>query len=613
MKDDKIGFQKWSLILLMFFVGICLNSIAYGEGTLAVTLPGSGTGTVKSSDNLINCGTSGTDCQGSYQENKRITLNASSSETSYFAGWSGDPCSGVTKSSCSFTMDNNKNITAIFELNPTLVLTKSGNGKGSVKSSTRSSMGSRQSSSVGIDCGPECREDSAQFDHNKKITLKATVDPYSTFLGWEGFDCTGITNPQCTILMDQTKNVTARFEVPDISISPTFYDFKDVRLKQSSPPASFTITNEGIGNLKLTKIEMLGTDARLFKMTRSMTRSRQQTLTLSPGGQYPFSVTFSPTSIGLKTATLRITSNDPDESVMEIVLTGKGTDSIFTASNTPMVAGAVLQTFNLLGLITDLSSLSPIGNYTGNIKMSTTNPGHFTIPYHKDAISLPSMECEEGGTISLKITWDGPTLPTDPSQIIDLKIQMTFDSCTQFGCLINGMIQIIFEGPLSDPTKIKISVPELTYSNTDPGDDVTIKDLMITITGFTMEADHLISGTIEVSGTLSGTLGGSPIDMECENFKIEFVLSSTGTTITISGKIKPSCLGDWVTITTPTPIFIPMGDACPTAGEIVAVSGEYTVRILISSNYNITVYFNGTLIQTYTNCREVAGLCCNKP
>lgn len=608
MNSDKIGFQKWSLMMLMFFAVICLNSIAYGEGDLTVTISGSGTGTVKGSDNLINCGV---DCEESYQENKRVTLNASGSENSYFAGWSGDPCSGVTKPSCSFTMDTDKNIVAIFELNPTLTLKKSGEGKGSVKSSTRNGRGSRQSLPAGIDCGPECQEDSAQFDHNKKITLKATVDPYSTFLGWDGFECTGITNPQCTILMDQTKNLIARFEVPDISISPTFYDFKDVRLKQSSPPASFTITNEGTGNLKLTKIEMLGTDARLFKMTRSMTRSRQQTLTLSPGGQYPFSVTFSPTSIGLKTATLRITSNDPDESVMEIVLTGKGTDSIFTASNTPMVAGAVLQTFNLLGLITDLSSLSPIGNYTGNIKMSTTNPGHSTLPYIKDGISLPSMKCEEGGSISLNVTWDGPAIPTDPSQIVDLNIKMTFDACTQYGWSMNGKVQIIFEGPLSDPTKIKISVPELTYTNTNTGDDVTIKDLSITITGFTMEADHLISGTIEVSGTLSGIVGGSPIDVVCENFKIEFVLSSDGTSITISGKIKPSCLGDWVTITTPTPIFIPMGDDCPTAGEIVATSGEYNVRIEISQDYKITVYFNDTPIETYNNCREVMGLCCN--
>jgi hypothetical protein len=89
-------------------------------------------------------------------------------------------------------------------------------------------------------------------------------------------------------------------------------------------------------------------------------------------------------------------------------------------------------------------------------------------------------------------------------------------------------------------------------------------------------------------------------------------LSSEGTLITISGKIKPSCLGDWITITTPIPIFIPIGDDCPTAGEIVATSGEYNVKVVISSNYNITVYFNEVLTETYANCREVMGLCFNE-
>jgi hypothetical protein len=82
-----------------------------------------------------------------------------------------------------------------------------------------------------------------------------------------------------------------------------------------------------MGNLKITKMEMIGADAKLFKMKGGGKK------TISPGGQSTFSVTFTPSSIGSKAAVLRITSNDPDESVMEIALSGKGTDSIFTASN----------------------------------------------------------------------------------------------------------------------------------------------------------------------------------------------------------------------------------------------------------------------------------------
>lgn len=59
--------------------------MVYAEGKLTVGLIGSGTGTIKSSDGLIECGT---DCDEIYQESKRVTLKASPSENSYFSGWS---------------------------------------------------------------------------------------------------------------------------------------------------------------------------------------------------------------------------------------------------------------------------------------------------------------------------------------------------------------------------------------------------------------------------------------------------------------------------------------------------------------------------------------------
>ncbi|NWG02687.1 MAG: choice-of-anchor D domain-containing protein [Syntrophaceae bacterium] len=593
MGSDRDRPNYWMWMVALFFILVLLHSMAFAEGMLTVGFNGSGTGTVKSSDNLIQCGT---DCEESYPENKKVTLKASSGENSYFAGWSGDPCDGITKPNCSLTMDDDKNILAIFELNPTLQVLKSGDGKGTIKSST-----------VGIDCGPDCQENSAQFGFKKKITLKATMDSYSTFLGWEGFECQGITKPQCTLLMDQNKTVTAKLGLPDVSVSPSFYDFGDVKVKQSSSPTSFTLVNQGTGNLKLTRMEILGTDTKAFKMTGGS----QKGLTISPGSQYQCSVTFSPTSIGVKTATLRITSNDPNESVIEIGLTGNGTDSILTESNAPIAASAAIQTFNLLGLATDLSGLSSIGNFIGSIKKIASNQGYSPHLYRNGSISLP-LTCEEGGSVNLKITWDGPQLPTDPSQIMNLNMDMTFESCMQYGCSINGKVEISFEGPLIAPTKITLLVPELTYVNTYTGDDVTIKNLTITIAGFSMDIlDDFLSGTITISGVVSGMVSGSEIDVECDQFKIDFNLSSGGTTIAISGKIKATCLGDWITITSKEPIFIPAGEDCPTAGEIIVTSGGCQVRIVISSDYQINVYFNETLIKTYNNCHEVMGLCCS--
>lgn len=592
MRSDNIGCPKKALIILMSFTVVCLNSIAYAEGTLTVNLAGTGAGVVKSSDQLIDCAG---DCSEIYLENKKVTLEASAGENSYFAGWSGDACAGSTKPNCSFTMDSNKSITATFGPNPTLNLTKTGDGRGNIKSSTS-----------GIDCGPDCQASSAQFPYKKKITLTVKVDSSTTFLGWSGDVCDGITKPQCKILMDSDKNITARLGLSNISVSPAPYDFGDVKVKQSSQPASFTINNSGMGNLNITKMEMTGADAKLFKMKGGGRK------TISPGGQSTFSVTFTPSSIGSKAAVLRITSNDPDESVMEIALSGRGTDSILTASNAPLAASAVIQTIGLVGLATDLGSLSPLGINMGSNKLSPPHQLYSTLIYSGN-FSLPPVACEGGGTVTISASWDGPDIPTDPSQIIDLKVNMNFNSCTEFGLTMNGRMELVFEGPFSEPTKITLSTQELTYANSYTGDQVSIHDLTITITDFTMDVmSQLLAGTITITGGISGIIGGNPIDVECENFKMEFNFSSAGTTLSISGEIMASCLGDWITITTITPIFTPIDFYCPTAGEIVVTSGEYSVRILIETDYKITVYYNDTLIQTYNSCLEVMGLCCSE-
>jgi hypothetical protein len=363
-----------------------------------------------------------------------------------------------------------------------------------------------------------------------------------------------------------------------------------------------------MGNLKITKMEMIGVDAKLFKMKDGGKK------TIGPGGQSIFSVTFTPSSIGSKAAMLRITSNDPDESVMEIALTGKGTDSIITASNAPVVASAVIQTIGLLGLATDLGSLSPLGiNLVGNNKVSLPNQLHSTLMYNSGNFSLPPVACEGGGTVSISASWDGPEIPTDPSQIINLNISMNFNSCTEFGITMDGRVELVFEGPLTEPSKITISTPELTYADSYTADHVSINDLTITITDFTMDVmSQFLGGAITITGEVSGIIGGNPIDVQCDNFKMEFNFSSVGTTLSISGNIKAPCLGDWITITTNTPISTPIDSYCPTAGEIVVISGEYSVTILIKSDSKIEVYYNGTLVQTYNSCIEVMGLCCSE-
>ncbi|NDJ15302.1 MAG: hypothetical protein EBY17_29665 [Acidobacteriia bacterium] len=63
-----------------------------------------------------------------------------------------------------------------------------------------------------------------------------------------------------------------------------------------------------------------GTDGTMFAVTSSPTAPLS-----GPSGSTTFTVRFAPVSVGLKTATLHIASNDSDENPFNLALTGTGT------------------------------------------------------------------------------------------------------------------------------------------------------------------------------------------------------------------------------------------------------------------------------------------------
>jgi hypothetical protein len=160
--------------------------------TLTITKAGTGTGTVISNPAGIDCGAT---CSYQFVEGTSITLTATPDSSFVFDGWSGDvtdPSSTIT-----FTMDDDKDITATFNVLYTLTVTKSGAGTGTVTSDPD-----------GIDCGATC---SYQFSSGTDVTLTATPDSLSSFGGWSG-GATGI-NPIIIITMNSDKNMTAIFNV----------------------------------------------------------------------------------------------------------------------------------------------------------------------------------------------------------------------------------------------------------------------------------------------------------------------------------------------------------------------------------------------------------------
>jgi hypothetical protein len=162
--------------------------------TLTVSKSGTGGGTVTSDPSGIDCGS---DCTESFASGAVVTLTATPDGASTFAGWSGAGCSGMD--TCSVTMDDAKEVTAIFDAVPvsyTLTVAKSGAGSGTVTSNP-----------AGISCGSDCSE---TYASGTNVTLSATPDGGSTFAGWSGGGCSGA--DPCSVTMSETRNVTAAFE-----------------------------------------------------------------------------------------------------------------------------------------------------------------------------------------------------------------------------------------------------------------------------------------------------------------------------------------------------------------------------------------------------------------
>ncbi|WP_428268658.1 choice-of-anchor D domain-containing protein [Haliangium sp.] len=109
-------------------------------------------------------------------------------------------------------------------------------------------------------------------------------------------------------------------EPPDIAVSPTNLSFGEQTVDTTSAPQSVTISNASGAfrdDLTVSTITVNGTNAGDFAVNPSST-------TVPAGNSRFIEVTFRPGGTGSRSAQLRITSNDPDESIVTVDLSGTG-------------------------------------------------------------------------------------------------------------------------------------------------------------------------------------------------------------------------------------------------------------------------------------------------
>ncbi len=102
----------------------------------------------------------------------------------------------------------------------------------------------------------------------------------------------------------------------DIEVSATAHDYGNVLVGASSGH-TFVVRNAGTANLDVIAVALIGADVSDFNLA-----SDGDSFTLAPFDSHLVVVNFAPATLGGKTATLRLASNDPDESPLDLILAG---------------------------------------------------------------------------------------------------------------------------------------------------------------------------------------------------------------------------------------------------------------------------------------------------
>jgi hypothetical protein len=138
----------------------------------------------------INC--PGT-CTATFRPGQSVTLTARANSGFSFLGWGGS-CGG-TGTTCTLTMNGDKNVSARFGARPKLTVEEPNGGR---------------VTGQGINCPGTC---TATYNPGQRITLTARPDAGLVFIGWGGA-CTG-SGTTCTLTMNGDKTVNADFGFAD--------------------------------------------------------------------------------------------------------------------------------------------------------------------------------------------------------------------------------------------------------------------------------------------------------------------------------------------------------------------------------------------------------------
>jgi FtsP/CotA-like multicopper oxidase with cupredoxin domain len=169
---------------------------------------------------------------------------------------------------------------------------------------------------------------------------------------------------------------------PTITPSNNAFQFGSVTVGSTTTTQTLTITNTGNAALIINSIGLVGGNAGDFALPVSTTPCPiGGTIGLPPAGSCTVNMTFTPTVMGNRSTVLAIKSSDPVTPVLNISLSGVGTQSIATVSASSLTFP--LQLVNTSSAVQNVT-LSNTGNVAftiNSISLTGTNVTDFVLNY----------------------------------------------------------------------------------------------------------------------------------------------------------------------------------------------------------------------------------------
>jgi len=270
--------------------------------------------------------------------------------------------------------------------------------------------------------------------------------------------------------------------IPDISVTPPEYDFEDVSVGELSEPLVITISNSGTGNLYISDITL--SDTTNFILDVSGCGGR--TPIIAPGGSCTVTVVFNPKSEGVKNANIIIESNDPDEPIVSVSLTGNGVVGVPDISVSPPSIG-----FGNVG----------VGSLSDPEEITISNTG-------TEDLKVTDMHLSDTENFSLEVNGCGSTTPTIvPGTSCTVLVRFNPQSEGQFSATLTiesndpdtPIVSVLLTGngvvgPAPEPD-IEVSPTSLDFGDVSVG-----SDSKQTVAIFNIGSENLEIGTITITG-----------------------------------------------------------------------------------------------------------------